>query len=140
MVAHGAGGVLAPAMRVDDEGVLQAGFPEGFDDLDVHLDLSGSRHVVAGGSTPVDALALGIVAPEVRKVGQPAIAVGLVWRQEGAQTHDQLARLDGDGHALTGQVQRVGAADVPTPYAKNLEQLALPSARQIFDAVLKITL
>jgi pyruvate dehydrogenase E1 component beta subunit len=41
---------------------------------------------------------------------------------------------------LEAPVQRVAAADVPTPYAKNLEQLALPNARDIVDAVLKITL
>jgi len=37
-------------------------------------------------------------------------------------------------------VQRVAAADVPTPYASNLEKLALPDAQRIVDAVLKITL
>ena len=37
-------------------------------------------------------------------------------------------------------VQRVAAADVPTPYARNLEKLALPDAQDIVDAVLKITL
>ncbi len=41
---------------------------------------------------------------------------------------------------LEAPVQRVAAADVPTPYARNLEKLALPSAADIFDAALKITL
>ncbi|MBW2281760.1 MAG: alpha-ketoacid dehydrogenase subunit beta [Deltaproteobacteria bacterium] len=41
---------------------------------------------------------------------------------------------------LDAPVQRVAAADVPTPYAKNLEKLALPDARDIVEAVLKITL
>ena len=41
---------------------------------------------------------------------------------------------------LEAPVQRVAAADVPTPYAKNLEKLALPDAQDIVDAVLKITL
>jgi pyruvate dehydrogenase E1 component beta subunit len=41
---------------------------------------------------------------------------------------------------LEAPVQRVAAADVPTPYARNLEKLALPDARDIFDAALKITL
>jgi pyruvate dehydrogenase E1 component beta subunit len=41
---------------------------------------------------------------------------------------------------LDAPVQRVAAADVPTPYAKNLEKLALPDAQNIVDAVLKITL
>ena len=41
---------------------------------------------------------------------------------------------------LDAPVQRVAAADVPTPYAKNLEQLAIPNAQRIVDSVLKITL
>ena len=35
-------------------------------------------------------------------------------------------------------MQRVAAVDVPTPYAKNLEQAALPDADDIVTAVLKI--
>jgi len=41
---------------------------------------------------------------------------------------------------LEAPVQRVAAADVPTPYARNLEKLALPNAQDIADAVMKITL
>jgi len=41
---------------------------------------------------------------------------------------------------LDAPVQRVAAADVPTPYARNLERLALPDADRIFEAVLKVTL
>lgn len=41
-------------------------------------------------------------------------------------------------YELDAPVQRVGAADVPTPYAKNLEQAALPHAEDIVRAVLKI--
>ncbi len=41
---------------------------------------------------------------------------------------------------LDAPVQRVAAADVPTPYARNLERLALPDAQRIVEAVLKITL
>jgi pyruvate dehydrogenase E1 component beta subunit len=43
-------------------------------------------------------------------------------------------------YELDAPVVRVAAADVPTPYAKNLEKLALPDAARIVDAVLKITL
>ena len=43
-------------------------------------------------------------------------------------------------YELEAPVQRVAAADVPTPYAKNLEKLALPDAERIVEAVLKITL
>lgn len=41
-------------------------------------------------------------------------------------------------HELDAPVQRVGAADVPTPYARNLEQAALPGADDIVAAALKI--
>jgi pyruvate dehydrogenase E1 component beta subunit len=41
---------------------------------------------------------------------------------------------------LEAPVQRVAAADVPTPYARNLEKLALPDADDVVEAVLKITL
>jgi len=42
-------------------------------------------------------------------------------------------------HELDAPVQRVAAVDVPTPYAKGLEQAALPHAEDIVRAVLKIT-
>jgi pyruvate dehydrogenase E1 component beta subunit len=42
-------------------------------------------------------------------------------------------------HELDAPVQRVAAVDVPTPYAKGLEQAALPHADDIVRAVLKIT-
>jgi pyruvate dehydrogenase E1 component beta subunit len=42
-------------------------------------------------------------------------------------------------HQLDAPVQRVAAANVPTPYAKGLEQAALPHAEDIVRAVLKIT-
>jgi pyruvate dehydrogenase E1 component beta subunit len=41
---------------------------------------------------------------------------------------------------LDAPVQRVAASDTPTPYAKNLETLAIPNAQRIVEAVLKITL
>ncbi len=42
-------------------------------------------------------------------------------------------------HELDAPVQRVGAANVPLPYSKELEQAALPHAEDIVRAVLKIT-
>ncbi len=41
-------------------------------------------------------------------------------------------------HELDAPVQRVAAADVPTPYARNLELQALPDAADIVRAALKI--
>ena len=61
------------------------------------------------------------------------------WRNVGmgaelaARLHEHLF------YDLEAPVQRVAAADVPTPYAPSLEKLALPDARKIVDAVLKIT-
>jgi pyruvate dehydrogenase E1 component beta subunit len=42
-------------------------------------------------------------------------------------------------YELDAPVQRVGGVPVPTPYAKELERLALPSAGDIVQAALKIT-
>ena len=69
-----------------------------------------------------------------------AVIVEEGWRKVGvgaeiaSQIHEALF------YELEAPVQRVGAADVPTPYASNLEKLALPDAQRIVDAVLKITL
>jgi len=41
-------------------------------------------------------------------------------------------------YELHAPVQRVGAVEVPLPYAKNLEQAALPKADDIVRAALKI--
>jgi pyruvate dehydrogenase E1 component beta subunit len=41
-------------------------------------------------------------------------------------------------HELDAPVQRVAAVEVPTPYARNLEKLALPDADSIVRAALKI--
>jgi pyruvate dehydrogenase E1 component beta subunit len=51
----------------------------------------------------------------------------------GSRLHETLF------YELDAPVQRVGAADVPTPYAKGLEQDALPNAGDIVQAALKIT-
>ena len=69
-----------------------------------------------------------------------AVIVEEGWRTVGvgaeiaSQIHEALF------YELEAPVQRVAAADVPTPYASNLEKLALPDAQRIVDAVLKITL
>ena len=62
------------------------------------------------------------------------------WRKVGVGA--ELASMIHEAlfYELEAPVQRVGAADVPTPYAANLEKLALPDAQRIVDAVLKITL
>lgn len=61
------------------------------------------------------------------------------WRNVGvggeisSRIHEQLF------YELDAPVQRVGAEDVPTPYARVLEQAALPSVDDIVRTVLKIT-
>ena len=60
-----------------------------------------------------------------RKVG--------VGAEIGSRLHETLF------YELDAPVQRVAAADVPTPYAKGLEQAALPHAEDIVRAALKIT-
>jgi len=60
------------------------------------------------------------------------------WRKLGVGA-EIAARIQEDlFYELDAPVQRVAAADVPTPYAKNLERAALPSAEDIVAAVLKI--
>ena len=40
---------------------------------------------------------------------------------------------------LDAPVKRVSGVDVPMPYAKNLEQLAIPDAAKIIEAVREVT-
>jgi pyruvate dehydrogenase E1 component beta subunit len=40
---------------------------------------------------------------------------------------------------LDAPLQRVSAADVPLPYAANLERLALPDTEDVIDAIRAVT-
>jgi pyruvate dehydrogenase E1 component beta subunit len=62
------------------------------------------------------------------------------WRNVGIGAEIAARIQENLFYELDAPVVRVAAADVPTPYAKNLEKLALPDAARIVDAVLKITL
>ena len=66
----------------------------------------------------------------VAEEGWRTIGVGA---EIGSRIHETLF------YELDAPVQRVAAADVPTPYAKGLEQAALPHADDIVRAALKIT-
>jgi len=66
----------------------------------------------------------------VAEEGWRTIGVGA---EIGSRIHETLF------YELDAPVQRVAAADVPTPYAKGLEQAALPDADDIVRAALKIT-
>jgi pyruvate dehydrogenase E1 component beta subunit len=62
------------------------------------------------------------------------------WRNVGVGAEIAARLQEHLFYELDAPVQRVAAADVPTPYARNLERLALPNAQRIVEAVLKITL
>jgi pyruvate dehydrogenase E1 component beta subunit len=69
-----------------------------------------------------------------------AVVVEEGWRNVGVGAEIASRLHETLFYELEAPVQRVGAADVPTPYAKNLERLALPDASGIVEAVLKTTL
>jgi pyruvate dehydrogenase E1 component beta subunit len=77
------------------------------------------------------------VAASVRKTNR-ALCVEEGWASYGV-TAELAARI---GNAcfdhLDAPVERVGAAEVPLPYAKNLEQAALPSDRKIVAAAQRL--
>ena len=69
-----------------------------------------------------------------------AVIVEEGWRNVGVGAELAARIQEHLFYDLQAPVQRVGAADVPTPYARNLEKLALPDAQRVVEAVLKITL
>ena len=69
-----------------------------------------------------------------------AVVVEEGWRNVGVGAEIAARLQEHLFYDLEAPVQRVAAADVPTPYAKNLERLALPCADQVVEAVLKATL
>jgi pyruvate dehydrogenase E1 component beta subunit len=68
-----------------------------------------------------------------------AVVVEEGWRNVGVGAEIAARMQEHLFHQLDAPVQRVAAANVPTPYAKGLEQSALPHAADIVRAVLKIT-
>src|SRR5690349_20065674 len=69
-----------------------------------------------------------------------AVIVEEGWRNVGVGAELAARIQEHLFYELEGPVLRVAAADVPTPYARNLEKLALPNAQNIVDAVLKSVL
>ncbi|UCE88070.1 MAG: alpha-ketoacid dehydrogenase subunit beta [Deltaproteobacteria bacterium] len=61
------------------------------------------------------------------------------WRTVGVGAEIASRVTEALFYELEAPVQRVGAVDVPLPYAKNLEAAALPNAQDIVRAALKIT-
>jgi pyruvate dehydrogenase E1 component beta subunit len=69
-----------------------------------------------------------------------AVVVEEGWRNVGVGAEIAARLQEHLFYDLEAPVQRVAAADVPTPYAKNLASLTLPGAEDIVRAALKITL
>ena len=69
-----------------------------------------------------------------------AVIVEEGWRNVGVGAELAARIQEHLFYDLEAPVQRVAAADVPTPYARNLEKLALPDAERVVEAILKITL
>jgi pyruvate dehydrogenase E1 component beta subunit len=69
-----------------------------------------------------------------------AVIVEEGWRNVGVGAELAARIQEHLFYELEAPVQRVAAADVPTPYARNLERLAIPDATRIAEAVIKVTL
>jgi pyruvate dehydrogenase E1 component beta subunit len=87
----------------------------------------------------LDPLDFGTILTSVTRTRRAVIAEE-GWRNVGVGAEIAARLQEHLFYELDAPVQRVAAADVPTPYARNLEQLALPDAQRIVEAVLKITL
>jgi len=70
-------------------------------------------------------LDMGPVLASVRKTGRVVI-VGDDWQSYGVGAEIAARLAEEAFEALRGPVLRVGGAEVPMPYAANLERLALP--------------
>ena len=87
----------------------------------------------------LDPLDMDTILSSVARTGR-AVIVEEGWRNVGVGAELAARIQEHLFYDLQAPVQRVGAADVPTPYARNLEKLALPDAQRVVEAVLKITL
>lgn len=87
----------------------------------------------------LDPLDFDTIAASVARTHR-AVIVEEGWRTVGVGAELAARIQETLFYELEAPVQRVAAADVPTPYAKNLERLALPDAARIVEAVLKVTL
>ena len=87
----------------------------------------------------LDPLDMDTILSSVARTGR-AVIVEEGWRNVGVGAELAARIQEHLFYDLQAPVQRVGAADVPTPYARNLEKLALPDSQRVVEAVLKITL
>ena len=112
----------------------------------VHESLTAAAQLAAEGieaeivdPMTLDPLDMNTILSSVAKTGR-AVIVEEGWRNVGVGAELAARIQEHLFYDLQAPVQRVAAADVPTPYARNLEKLALPDAQRVVDAVLKITL
>ena len=64
-----------------------------------------------------------------------AVIIDEGWRSGSISAEISARIMEGAFYELDAPVERVCSAEVPTPYAKHLEQAALPQVRTIVDAV-----
>lgn len=112
----------------------------------VHESLTAAAQLAAEGieaeivdPMTLDPLDMNTILSSVAKTGR-AVIVEEGWRNVGVGAELAARIQEHLFYDLQAPIQRVAAADVPTPYARNLEKLALPDAQRVVDAVLKITL
>ncbi len=82
-------------------------------------------------------LDVGTIVASVRRTNR-AVVVEDDWKFGGFAGEISATIMEEAFDDLDAPVARVCGADVPIPYAKELEQAALPSAQQVADAALKL--
>ena len=82
-------------------------------------------------------LDLETIAASVRRTGR-AVIVEEGWPECGVAANLATRIYESCFDWLDAPIERVSAADVPMPYAKNLEQFALPSPPDVIAAVRRL--
>jgi pyruvate dehydrogenase E1 component beta subunit len=83
-------------------------------------------------------LDIGKIVNSVKKTNR-LVSVEENWPYAGIGSEMAAVMMENAFDYLDAPVERVCAADVPMPYAENLEQLALPQPEDIVKAVRKVT-
>jgi pyruvate dehydrogenase E1 component beta subunit len=74
------------------------------------------------------------IVKSVKKTGR-CVAVEEAWPQCSVSSHIAAELMEKAFDWLDAPVARVTGKDVPMPYAANLEKLALPSVKEVIEAV-----
>lgn len=123
VVREGADCVIVAVSRM--VGVAEAAAKE-LDDEGISCALVDPRCL-----RPLD---LETIAARVRQVGR-CVVVEEGWPECGVGANLAARLYETCFDWIDAPIARVSAADVPTPYARNLEQASLPSPRRVADAV-----